>query len=340
MNAPGLRYGPGTRLESSATIEPVMGEKSRDQQHHAGSGAPGWRFEFIEDPRAFLARAGMALAAKPVVTNVVATAAQRLVNSEPATEPFAVPQWFACLFDGDAAVSAAMRTRLFPGHPIVVLPMPGDAAAALAALVHARGERIGAVNGALPAAHTIATETARLAGGQVRVAMRMRLFELDALIPPRTVPGRLRLASPADRGLVCAWLAAFAADADQQAGRPSGSTPDIATPEYVERRIGQGSLSFWEFGGRPVTLVGASPPVFAVSRIGPVYTPPELRGRGYASAAVAEVSADLLAHGIRPCLYTDQANPTSNRIYQALGYLPVLDQANLLIETAEATTNP
>ena len=57
----------------------------------------------------------------------------------------------------------------------------------------------------------------------------------------------------------------------------------------------------------------------------------EERGHGYASAAVAEVSRRLLAAGHRVCLFTDQANPTSNRIYQALGYEPVVDMATLRI---------
>ena len=67
-------------------------------------------------------------------------------------------------------------------------------------------------------------------------------------------------------------------------------------------------------------LTGANPPSFGVARVGPVYTPPEQRRKGYASAAVAEVSQRFLDAGARVCLYTDQANPTSNGIYQALGY--------------------
>ena len=79
-------------------------------------------------------------------------------------------------------------------------------------------------------------------------------------------------------------------------------------------------------------LTGANAPAFGVARVGPVYTPNEQRGRGYASAAVAEVSQRILAGGARACLFTDQANPISNRIYEALGYRPVVDMANLLVE--------
>ena len=72
-------------------------------------------------------------------------------------------------------------------------------------------------------------------------------------------------------------------------------------------------------------------PSYGVSRLGPVYTPPEHRGRGYASSAVAEVSRLILADGARACLFTDQANPTSNRIYQQLGYRAVVDMAQLVL---------
>jgi predicted GNAT family acetyltransferase len=61
-----------------------------------------------------------------------------------------------------------------------------------------------------------------------------------------------------------------------------------------------------------------------------VYTPPGRRGRGYATALVAALSAELLAAGRRFCfLYTDLANPTSNRIYQRIGYERVCDSAEI-----------
>jgi predicted GNAT family acetyltransferase len=93
-----------------------------------------------------------------------------------------------------------------------------------------------------------------------------------------------------------------------------------------------GGLWFWvDPSGKPVHLTGAHPPAFGVARIGPVYTPPAERGRGWASNAVAEVSRRLRSEGARVCLFTDQANPTSNKIYAALGYRPVVDMVNLVI---------
>jgi predicted GNAT family acetyltransferase len=78
-----------------------------------------------------------------------------------------------------------------------------------------------------------------------------------------------------------------------------------------------------------VHLTGANPPAYGVARIGPVFTPKEERGRGWASAAVAAVSALLRSRGHRVTLFTDLDNPTSNAIYLALGYQAVVDTAEL-----------
>jgi predicted GNAT family acetyltransferase len=76
----------------------------------------------------------------------------------------------------------------------------------------------------------------------------------------------------------------------------------------------------------PVSFLGVTAPLGGVVRIGPVYTPPEHRARGYASALVAAVSQAALDDGVMICsLYTDLANPTANRIYAAVGYRPVGD---------------
>jgi predicted GNAT family acetyltransferase len=107
------------------------------------------------------------------------------------------------------------------------------------------------------------------------------------------------------------------------------SAEDLDT---IRRRITRGRIWIWEDEhGERVHLTGANAPAYGVARIGPVYTPPERRGRGYASAAVAGVSQAILDGGARACLFTDQANPTSNKIYEALGYRAVVDMANLRV---------
>lgn len=284
------------------------------------------RLEFTTDAAEFLAAAGEHLAADPILTSVVTVNAHR-----PRTE-VTQPYWWLVVRDRDGAVAGVgMRTARVAPHPLYLLPMPTAAAVALARALHDRGELAFAVNGALPAAEACAAELARLHGGRVETVVRTRLHELHDLVPPPAVPGRLRTATEDDAELVAAWIAAFGGDADDQAGRPRGTGP-THDPANLLLRLADGQFWLWlDETGQPVSLIGATPPQYGVARIAPVYTPPEHRRRGWAGNAVAEVSRRLQAAGLRVCLFADQANPTSNRIYTALGYRPVVDMANHLV---------
>lgn len=290
--------------------------------------------EFLTDAAEFLAVAGDHLAAEPVVSTVVTTVAHRIIAQAADGIAPRADDWWLVVRDGSGSiVGAGMRTAPFPPRPPFLLPMPDEAAVALARALHERGEEVLGVNGALPASEVFAAEVARLVGGRVEVTVHTRLFELGELIPPAPAPGRLVAATEDQVDLAIQWFAEFADDADRQAGRPPGSTghelPDRAA---MLHRIRNQELWFWvDPTGQPVHLTAASQPAFGVSRIGPVYTPAAQRGRGFASNAVAEVSRRLQAQGVRVCLYTDQANPVSNKVYIALGYRPVVDQANLVI---------
>jgi len=292
------------------------------------------KLEFVRDAADFLAAAGDYLAAEPVVNTVVTTVAHRTVaQAADGIAPRADDWWLVVRDDSGSIRGVGMRTAPFPPRPPFLLPMPDEAAVALARTLHDRGEEVLGVNGALPTIDVFATELARLDGGRVEVAMHTRLFELGELIPPAPVPGELVAATEDQVDLAIQWYAEFIDDADRQAGRPAGSTahelPDRAA---MLHRIRNQELWFWvDPTGQPVHLTAASQPAFGVSRIGPVYTPAAQRGRGWASNAVAEVSRRLQAQGLRVCLYTDQANPVSNKIYIALGYRPVVDMANLSI---------
>jgi GNAT superfamily N-acetyltransferase len=292
------------------------------------------RLQFHTDPAEFLGAAGDALVAAPVVSTVVTTMAHRVVAhlAEGVLQPDR--NWWLVVRDESGAVrGAGMRTAPFAPYPPFLLPMPDEAAVALARALYERGEEVLGVNGTLPAVELCAAELARLGGGRVEVAQHTRLHELGELAQPASVPGGLVTATEDDLDLATEWFAAFTDDADQQAGRARGATAhEVADRSDLLRRIGAGLLWFWIDGtGRRVHMTGANPPTFGVARVGPVYTPPSQRGRGWASNAVAEVSRMIRAQGSRACLFTDQANPTSNKIYAALGYRPVVDMANLVI---------
>jgi FR47-like protein len=291
--------------------------------------------DFFADPGAFLELAGPRLGESPVESTVVATIADRAAREVAAGIAQPPHDWYLVARDASDVVGLAMRTAHFEPRPPYLLPMPDEAAQQLARELHDRGEEVPAVNGALPAARVFADETARLSGRGSRIHIHTRLFELLELAPPsRSVPGRLRPATSDDLELTKEWYAAFMRDADEQAGREPGSSGDESPDDdAMLQRIVGGRVWLWvDADDRPVHVTGTNAPSFGVARIGPVYTPCEERGRGWASAAVAEVSRRMLDEGARPCLFTDQANPTSNGIYIALGYRPVVDTVHMLID--------
>ena len=158
--------------------------------------------------------------------------------------------------------------------------------------------------------------------------MAQRIYRITELRPVQDVPGRARAATEADRELLVAWVGAFAAES-----MPEGA-PDRGAERTVDARLraGSGSFTIWEDDG-PVSLAGWGGRRRTGARIGPVYTPPEHRGRGYGSAVTAAVTAEQLAAGRTFCfLYTDLANPTSNKIYTDMGYEPVCDAVDYAFE--------
>src|SRR6478752_2770784 len=175
------------------------------------------RIEFTDDPEQFLATVATFLADDPVVTTVIATVTRRLAERGGGEAPYL--WWAVARDDRDQIVGVAMRTAPFAPYPAYVLPMPEDAALALARALHERGEELGGVNGALPAARVVAEETARLSGGAASVHEHLRLFELGELVEPPVPPGRLRLATRDDAELCLAWFRDFARAAAEQAGR-------------------------------------------------------------------------------------------------------------------------
>ena len=294
----------------------------------------GVPLQFCADSSEFLAAAGDYLAIHPVVSTVVTTVAHRVLSQQADGIAQLDRNWWLVVRDASGAVvSAGMRTAPFSPYPLFLLPMPDEAAVALARTLHEREEEVLAVNGALPVVELFAAELTRLGGGQVQVSQHTRLHELGQLVWPAPVPGHLEAATEDDVELTTEWFGAFMGDADEQAGRPRGaSTHEVPDRAEMLRRLRAGQLWFWvSETGEKVHLTGVNPPSFGVARVGPVYTPPVQRGRGWASNAVAEVSRQIQAGGARVCLFTDQANPISNKVYAALGYRPVVDMANLVI---------
>ncbi|MCW2854618.1 MAG: GCN5-related N-acetyltransferase [Marmoricola sp.] len=292
--------------------------------------------EFHHSPTDFLAAAGDLLAARPVESTVVASVAGRMMRDGTGGIPAeaGIASWWLVVRDqAGEVVGAGMRTAPFPPYPPYLLAMPIEAARDLALVLHGRNEPVSTVNGAVPAVQVFADTYAAATGGMVRRAEQMRLQELGQLVAPARPAGRLRVAVSEDQDLVHRWFVAFSVDAAAQAGRHDPHPPPIETRDSVGHRIDAGDIWIWEDEtGAPVHVTGYNPTSFGVARVGPVYTPAEHRGHGYAAAAVAEISRRLLDEGARVCLFTDSENATSNGVYQRLGYRPLVDMANLVIE--------
>ena len=218
----------------------------------------------------------------------------------------------------DGEVSAAFLHT--PPFPVTLTGVPAPAAAALAQALATRGHTVGGVNTDPDAAEAFARAWHGLTGDAIELHMRNRLFRLGELRwPDPRPPGQARVAGPDDRSLLIAWSEAFHREAQ------SGPESLVA---MVDDRLSYRGLTLWEDAGRPVSMAGLTRMAAGQVRVGPVYTPPGLRGRGYAGAVTCVVSQAARDAGAgQVLLFTDLANPTSNALYQRLGYEPVEDRA-------------
>jgi predicted GNAT family acetyltransferase len=267
------------------------------------------RYTDVED---FLAAAGEFLVAREAEHNLLLGVCQQVRDTPDA---FTAAPYFATVSDGDRILSVALQT---PPFQLVISEV--DDAAALPLLADDLVERDlpGAVG---PVEHVRAFMHERMARGAspAHLTTSERIFQLTTVTPPTAVPGHARIAQPADRALVARWLEAFMREALED----ETSDVEAMTDRWISRR-GR-TLYLWE-NDEVVSLAGVGSRTPNGVRIGPVYTPPEARNRGYASALVATISQAQLDAGRRFCfLFTDLANPTANHIYQAIGYEPVRD---------------
>jgi GNAT superfamily N-acetyltransferase len=213
--------------------------------------------------------------------------------------------------EDETVVAALLRTARRPA--LVSGVAPAFAPALVDAL--ADDDLPGAV-GPVPEAEAFAAAWSARTGTQARVAMRMRLFALDELTPPRGVAGRARRAGAADLPVIAAYMRQFLTELAHTMPGPSDPDDEAA----AAFRLGYGQL-LWEVDGTPVALASARRPVAGMVRIGPVFTEPAHRGHGYAAAVTAAAARWALDTGARHVLlFTDAANAATNRLYPRVGF--------------------
>ena len=224
----------------------------------------------------------------------------------------------ASVDDADGLALAALMTR---DRPLLIASDRADMTSASALLWDALcAEQLqpkhvigtaGQVEGAV-------AECANAGGREAKVAMRQRAYKLTSVDPLPSTSGTLRVATLRDLDLVAEWISEFEAEA-------LAAVAPQSTKASAERRIAAGEIHLW-CDPEPRTMAASARPTRRAIAVNGVYTPPQWRRRGYATACVAALSGGLLTRGFEFCvLYTDLANPTSNAIYTRIGYRPVRD---------------
>jgi len=215
----------------------------------------------------------------------------------------------------------AFRT---PPFKLGLTRLPLDALPALVEDIAGVYDTLPAVLGPPPVAERFAQLWSERRQTPRRLAMRQRIFSLERVKPAaRAVPGELRVAEAADLPLVRGWAEAFERDANVFSGHSNA---------LMTRLVARGAVYLW-CDEEIRCMAAAMAPTPNGVRIGFVYTPEELRGRGYATACTLAASQRLLDEGRRFCfLYADLANPTSNAIYERIGYEPVCDVVDYDLE--------
>ena len=162
-----------------------------------------------------------------------------------------------------------------------------------------------------------------LTGQSYKLDVAMRVHQLEAVQPISSAAGELSLAVESDRDLLTDWGQAFEEEA------LGDNEPKSDHQLWFNRHLENKSLFVWQDkDGEFVSMAaygGATPNGI---RINAVYTPPEYRGRGYATSCVAEISRRLLEKHKYCFLFTNLTNPVSNHIYHKIGFIPMCNISN------------
>lgn len=292
FSAAGRQFG-GPTGQRSATI---------GRMAHDGK----WQVRIVTDSATARDAASDLVAANPVAYSVFSTVTDSLIR-EPSR--YVDPRWFV-ISEGDGPpVLVAMQT---PPHPLHLPTSVPGAVTALAEHFIAAGVEIAGVNGPQEAALEFADAYLPAVGKQISGREGMGVYDLPVPAElPWPVTGEHRAANESHLPLVTSWVKEFMYETGDQT---------IDAEATARRQIRAGKVSLWTVGGHPVAMCWASAPFGGVVRVSGVYTPRSERGHGYASAIVAAASRQQQEQGHLCMLYTELVNPTSNKIYRALGY--------------------
>lgn len=268
-----------------------------------------WRL--TGDVEAYAERTRDLLAASPAENTIALTVMEAVRRGHRWSDD---PMRFGWFEDGAEVRGAVSIT---PPYELLLAVVPEDTTGDLVAALRAEHPGLPGVNGDEASVERFVAAWA--AGTEIAstTALGLQLYELGTLVPPEPLPpGRGRVAGEGDLELCVRWLAAFGTETGSQSPEPEAMT---------RARIEDARVWLWEDEtGAPVCLASRTPATAGVARVAPVYTPPEHRRRGYGAAVTAACTAGALERGAeRVVLFTDLANPTTNAIYQRIGFRPL-----------------
>jgi ribosomal protein S18 acetylase RimI-like enzyme len=267
----------------------------------------------------FLALAEPLLMMAEAENNLILGVAQGIARN-----PSAAPHsYLATVSDGPQLLVCAVHIA---PYKIVITRSDRDAIAALARDAFDAIPQVPAVTGPAQSAADFALAWGKLSGIAPIDGMRFRIHEVRTLreqaLP--SVPGRFRPAMGADQPLLASWLVAFATEARL--------TEPLDAPRIVADAIGRGRLFVWD-DGRPSSMAGWAGKTPNGVRVNLVYTPPEIRRKGYGTACVSAMTAQLLAEGNAFCwLYTALSSQASTTLFRRIGYRAVSEVAEYYLK--------
>jgi predicted GNAT family acetyltransferase len=266
-----------------------------------------------EDLDEFLAHAGEFLRSRPALHTTALTTFEKLRRTD-GVAPHPAPAPVLGRLERSGEVSAVFY-RFTPENLLSLTPLTPEEADTLAAHLAALGHRLPGVSAEERTAAAFVEAWQRHTGATPTFRTPINLYRLGTLTPPEPVPaGRGRLVGEQDHEHLMQWCRELAKDLREDVTINAGT--------WAGTRFGEKSYTYWETpDGTPVSMAGVNPMVAGHVRVDPVYTPAHLRGRGYAGAVTVEVSRAALDAGATDVvLYADPKNPTSNALYQRIGY--------------------
>ena len=233
-----------------------------------------------------------------------------------------VEPYFLTAQDDDMVIAAALMT---PPHRLLITRMPHPAVTLLTDHLLAELASVPGVLGPRGCARLFAEHWVGRTGSSSRLKMRERIYACESVNLPISSRGDLRTATRDDEPLLIEWAGEFCREAKIE-------DETTYTQAQIPKIIAQKRLYVWD-DGEPVSMADLRRETSHGIAVSLVYTPPHWRSKGYASSCVASLTKRMLDNGKRfCCLFTDIANPTSNSIYQRIGYGEICDVDDWIFE--------